>query len=385
MSAGGPAGAASSRGARRCAPKISATRARRGRRSRRSRSTSCAPAARRPSSSRRSSGTSRCRSTWRGAGAARRCGSSSTRRARRCRAARRSPPRAASSGLKLLSEAREGGHVGRFHAEERAGVDARAVAGEGLVLHDVDAGTPKVGTPTHVLQFGFHTTLTFLGGSPEQDLRSILADPRGPSFDFWEADERRRAHLEPGFPDGLHARARRSRRTVERGAGLARARARAARRQVAEARRRGARARPGAALRVLPDAHPGGARSPPAPAHRGRRGRGAVDRGGAQARVGPAHEGGARALRAVDRDPPVGDRGDRPPAAGSALSAHAARASRSARSRSRSTSRAAPSCRPPCPHCGRPAGEFWWGRTGLVCRRCRGRAGKPGSRGRKGS
>src|SRR5207237_5275241 len=31
--------------------------------------------------------------------------------------------------------------------------------------------------------------------------------------------------------------------------------------------------------------------------------------------------------------------------------------------------------RPPCPVCGRTAGEFWWEGDGLVCRRCRGRRG----------
>ena len=40
--------------------------------------------------------------------------------------------------------------------------------------------------------------------------------------------------------------------------------------------------------------------------------------------------------------------------------------------------------RPPCPMCRRPAGEFWWEGSQLVCRRCRGRARSAGSRGRKG-
>jgi hypothetical protein len=34
--------------------------------------------------------------------------------------------------------------------------------------------------------------------------------------------------------------------------------------------------------------------------------------------------------------------------------------------------------RPPCPVCGRAAGEFWWEGGGLVCRRCRGRRGGGG-------
>jgi len=107
------------------------------------------------------------------------------------------------AGLRLLEAARGEGHCAQFHAAPQKNVDARTVAGEGLVLHDVDAGKPTIGPTRHVVLFGFHTTLTFHGGSPEQDLRSILLDPRGPTYDFWEPEERRRAGLLPGFPDGF--------------------------------------------------------------------------------------------------------------------------------------------------------------------------------------
>ncbi len=107
------------------------------------------------------------------------------------------------AGLRLLETARGAGHVARFHAEAKPGVDARALAGEGIVLHDVDTAKPTLGEPRHVVLVGFHTTLTFQGGSPEQDLRSMLVDPRGPSFDFWEPEERRRAELLPDFPQGF--------------------------------------------------------------------------------------------------------------------------------------------------------------------------------------
>ena len=186
------------------------------------------------------------------------------------------------------------------------------------MLHDVDAGKPTRRPDARTSSCSaFHTTLTFHGGSPEQDLRSILLDPRGPTFDFWEPEERRRAGPRARLPRRLHARADRSRSAVGRGArpGSSACSSRAPtrwRKRAEEGRERDL----AAAQRVLPDAHPGGARPPSPPPQRGCRERGARDRGRAEARVGPPHEGGAHALRARDRDPPVGDRGDRAPAPG---------------------------------------------------------------------
>ncbi len=287
-------------------------------------------------------------------------------------------------GLKLLQEARQGGHIARHHAEERAGIDARAVAGEGLVLHDVDAGAPKVAAPTHMVQVGFHATLTFLGGSPEQDLRSILADPRGPSFDFWEADDRRRAHLEPGFPPGFEAP------TFDRAALWNEAR--------------------GWLERVLEP--------------RADRWKKKADESRERdlARLSAFYQTRIEEERDRRRRRRTEDTEAEEPSTEAALKLEWGRRTKAVRARYEPSieirlwgieeiarprqevryplSRDGKSVgsfavevdlatgalvRPPCPQCGRPAGEFWWEGSGLVCRRCRARARTAGSRGRKGS
>jgi hypothetical protein len=287
------------------------------------------------------------------------------------------------AGLKLMSEAREGGHVARFHVEARPGVDARAVAGEGLVLHDVDAGTPQVGAPGHVVEVGFHATLTFMGGSPEQDLRSILADPRGPHFDFWEPEDRRRDALVDGFPPGFEApefdraalwtaarawlervlepRAERWKKKAEesRERDLARLNA-FYQTRIQEERDRRRRRRSDE-----PEAEEPSTESA-LKLEWGRRTKAVRLRYEAAIEVRLwGIEEIARPRQSV-RYPltldgkPVGTFTVEVDQASGAL------------------------VRPPCPICKRPAGEFWWAGGGLACRRCRGRAQSAGSRGRKG-
>jgi hypothetical protein len=290
-------------------------------------------------------------------------------------------------GLKLLREAREGGHIGRFHAVAKANVDAVAVAGEGLVLHDVDAKAGTPGEPQHVVQVAFHTTLTFKGGSPEQDLRSVLVDPRGPLLDFWEPEERRRSGLEPGFPDGftpesydraalwnetrawlervLDPRAERWHKRVDeqRERDLARLSAfYQTRIQEERDRRRRRRSDDPEAEEPATEAA--------LKLEWGRRTR------AVRARYEPEiaiHLWGieeiARPRQAIAYSLRAGGK------ASGSLTVEVDLASASL-------------VRPPCPVCGRAAGEFWWENDGLVCRRCRGRsrpqgAGAGPGRGRK--
>jgi hypothetical protein len=287
------------------------------------------------------------------------------------------------AGLRLLGEAREGGHVARFHAAPRPGVDARAVAGEGLVLHDVEAGTPRLGKPGHVVQVGFHTTLTFLGGSPEQDLRSILADPRGPSFDFWEPDDRRRAALEDGFPPDFEPE------PFDRAALWQAARGWLER--VLEPR----------AVRWAKKA--------------------AENRERDLARLNAFYQTRIQEERDRRRRRRSDEAENEEPSTEAALKLEWGRRTKAVRTRYEAAigirlwgieeiarPRQAVTypltlegkdagtfevevdlasgtlVRPPCPICARPAGEFWWEGGRLVCRRCRGRARAAGSRGRKG-
>jgi hypothetical protein len=286
-------------------------------------------------------------------------------------------------GLKLMKEAREGGHVARFHAVPRAHVDARAIAGEGLVLHDVDAGTPVLGTPGHVVEVGFHATLTFQGGSPEQDLRSILVDPRGPSFDFWEAEDRRRAGLVDGFPADFEAPA------FDRAALWQAARAWLER--VLEPR----------AARWAKKADENRERD--------------------LARLNAFYQTRIQEERDRRRRRRTDDAENEEPSTEAALKLEWGRRTKAVRARYESAIEvrlwgieeiARPRqavtyplslagkpvarfevevdlatgtlVRPPCPLCQRPAGEFWWEGEQLVCRRCRGRARAGGSRARKG-
>jgi hypothetical protein len=299
------------------------------------------------------------------------------------------------AGLRLLREAREGGHLARFHAPERPGVDPRSIVGEGLVLHDVEQGEPRLGAPHWSILVCFHATLTFRGGSPEQDLRSVMVDPRGPIFDFWEPEDRRLAGLEPGFPDDvpepdfdrgalwnearqwlvrvLEPRAARWRRKVEenRDRDLARINAFYETRLDEERDRR----------RRRRSADDPDSEEPTTEAalklEWGRRTK------AVQARYAPEIEIRLWGIEEMARA--------RRPVTYPLL--HGGRKVGSIEVEVDLNSGSL--VRPPCPVCGRSAGEFWWEGAGLVCRRCRGRgrapkraqapAENPGSRGQKGT
>jgi hypothetical protein len=279
------------------------------------------------------------------------------------------------AGLRLLEAARGEGHVARFHAEAQSKVDARAIAGEGLVLHDVDAGKPAIGEPTHAVLYAFHTTLTFHGGSPEQDLRSVLVDPRGPSFDFWEPEERRRAGLLPNFPDGftpepvdrvalwtaaeewltrvLEPRAGRWRKRAEEGRERDLLRLNTfyqTRIQEERDRKRRRRAEDAENEEVATEAA--------LKLEWGRRTKAVRMRYEpvVEVRLWGIEEM-ARPRQAVTYGLTLGGKSV------GALEVDVDLASGTL-------------VRPPCPVCGRTAGEFWWEGDGLVCRRCRGRRGR---------
>jgi hypothetical protein len=292
-------------------------------------------------------------------------------------------------GLKLMREAREGGHIGRFHALAKPNVDARAVAGEGLVLHDVEAKPGEAEPARPVVQIAFHATLTFKGGSPEQDLRSVLADPRGPQFDFWEPEDRKRAELEPGFPPDyepepidraqlwtdarvwlervLEPRAERWRKKVEeqRERDLARLNA-FYQTRIQEERDRRRRRRSDDPESEEP------ATEAALKLEWGRRTR------AVRARYAPAieiHLWGIEEIARPRQAVRYALRSGGKPAGTFTVEVDLASGAL---------------VRPPCPVCGRAAGEFWWDNGGLVCRRCRGRGrapksgdGRPANRGRK--
>ena len=279
------------------------------------------------------------------------------------------------AGLRLLETARADGHVARFHAAALPRVDSRAIAGEGLVLHDVDPGKPALDEPRNVVLHAFHTTLTFLGGSPEQDLRSILVDPTGPTFDFWEPEERRRAGLLPEFPEGfvpepldrvtlwaeveawltrvLDTRAVRWRKRAEEGRERDLTRLNTfyqTRIQEERDRKRRRRSEDAESEEVATEAV--------LKLEWGRRTK------AVRTRYEPAVEVRlwgieeiARPRQAVTYGLTLGGKKVGDLAVDVDLAAGAL-------------------VRPPCPVCGRSAGEFWWEGDGLVCRRCRGRRGR---------
>jgi hypothetical protein len=281
------------------------------------------------------------------------------------------------AGLRLLELAREGGHFARFHSDARPGVDARALAGEGLVLHDADATLSEKDKPRQVVQVGFHTTLTFVGGSPEQDLRSILVDPRGPSFDFWEPEDRKRADLLPGFPKGfepepydraglwagtsawlervLDTRVQRWKKKAEENRERDLLRLNTfyqTRIQEERDRRRRRKSEDGdseepateAALKLEWGRRTKSVRSRYEP--------------GVEVRLWGIEEI-ARPRQAV-------------------LYSIASKGKRVGEFEVEVDLASGSLVRPPCPVCGRAAGEFWWEGSGIVCRRCRGR--KPSAR-----
>ena len=276
------------------------------------------------------------------------------------------------AGLRLLEAARGGGHLARFHAIAKSGVDARALAGEGLVLHDVDQAAPKIGEPRHVLLVGFHTTLTFEGGSPEQDLRSILVDARGPSFDFWEPEERRRAELEPGFPDSYEPA------PFDRGALWAESRAwleRVLEPRATRWKKKAEESRDRDLLRL------NNFYQTRIQEERDRRRRRKSEDGESEEPATEATlklEWGRRTRAVRNRyEPRIQVRlwgieeiaRPRQP-----VTYPLSKGGKSVGTLEVEVDLEAGSLvRPPCPVCGRAAGEFWWEGSGLVCRRCRGR------------
>lgn len=105
-------------------------------------------------------------------------------------------------GLALLQAARGGGHVARSRLSVQPDADAQEIAGRGYVLHGVEAHSPTIGEMRWVCQVIYHLTLTLRGGVAEQDVRTVLADPRGPIFEFLGSEDRKRWQLLPGFPEG---------------------------------------------------------------------------------------------------------------------------------------------------------------------------------------
>ena len=103
-------------------------------------------------------------------------------------------------GLVLLDLARGQGHVSRTHMAELPSVDVEGLAKEGFPVHGARTTGHAVGEKRWVLELVFHATLTYHGGMAEQELRTIVADPRGPRFDFLEVEDRRTWKLEDGIP-----------------------------------------------------------------------------------------------------------------------------------------------------------------------------------------
>lgn len=105
-------------------------------------------------------------------------------------------------GLALLDLGRGRGHVARTHMAEVPDVDVGALAREGFPVHGARTSGHTVGEKRWTLELVFHATLTYHGGMAEQELRTIVADPRGPRFDFLEIEDRRAWKLEDGIPAG---------------------------------------------------------------------------------------------------------------------------------------------------------------------------------------
>jgi len=105
-------------------------------------------------------------------------------------------------GLALLDLGRGRGHVARTHLAEAPDVDATVIAKQGFPVHGARVTGHEMGEKRWVLEVVFHATLTYKGGMAEQELRTIVVDPRGPRFDFIEPEERRAWKLEDGVPEG---------------------------------------------------------------------------------------------------------------------------------------------------------------------------------------
>lgn len=104
-------------------------------------------------------------------------------------------------GLLLLEAARGAGAVTREWLAPLEGLNVRSLAENGIVIHDADVVATELGERRWVSQLLFHFTLTLRGGMAEQDLRLVVADPRGPAFDFVELEDRRKWNTREGFPD----------------------------------------------------------------------------------------------------------------------------------------------------------------------------------------
>ena len=105
-------------------------------------------------------------------------------------------------GLALLDLGRGRGHVARSHLTEAPDVDATVLAKQGFPVHGARVTGYDMGDKRWVLEVVFHATLTYKGGMAEQELRTVVADPRGPRFDFIEPEDRRAWKLEDGVPEG---------------------------------------------------------------------------------------------------------------------------------------------------------------------------------------
>jgi hypothetical protein len=86
-------------------------------------------------------------------------------------------------GLALLDLGRGHGHVARTHMAEAPDVDVAALAKEGFPVHGARTTGNTIGEKRWVLELVFHATLTYHGGMAEQELRTIVADPRSSASD----------------------------------------------------------------------------------------------------------------------------------------------------------------------------------------------------------
>lgn len=109
---------------------------------------------------------------------------------------------ASRAGLLLLEAARGSGHVARERIAPAPSVDGAKVAAPGFEVHGARLRGAVTGEPRYIAQVLVHVTLTLQGGGTEQDLRTVLVDPRGPAFEFVEPEARRGWRLLDGFPDG---------------------------------------------------------------------------------------------------------------------------------------------------------------------------------------
>ena len=104
-------------------------------------------------------------------------------------------------GLSLLAAARGQGYATRSHVLPKERVNVKAIAREGFTLHGAEASEPRLGEERWVVQIVYFFTMTLRGDVPEQDPRLVVADGRGPIFEFLEPEERKRWERRAGFPE----------------------------------------------------------------------------------------------------------------------------------------------------------------------------------------